>query len=165
MQWEKSGIPWASRWDTYLMMTDDQIHWFSIINSVIIVLFLTGMVAMIMMRTLNRDIGRYRESENSDDIQDETGWKLVHGDVFRPPHFPMLLAASVGSGSQTFAMAVVTMIFAVLGFLSPANRGGLMMAMVVLLVLMSTVAGYWMARTYKMFKGKLWKKATLLVKY
>jgi len=32
-------------------MTDDQIHWFSIINSLMIVLFLSGMVAMIMMRT------------------------------------------------------------------------------------------------------------------
>ena len=37
-----SDIKWASRWDTYLQMTDDQIHWFSIINSLMIVLFLTG---------------------------------------------------------------------------------------------------------------------------
>ena len=28
-----------------------QIHWFSIINSLMIVLFLAGMLAMIMMRT------------------------------------------------------------------------------------------------------------------
>jgi hypothetical protein len=39
-------------------MTDDQIHWFSIINSLMIVLFLSGMVAMIMMRTLHRDISK-----------------------------------------------------------------------------------------------------------
>jgi transmembrane 9 superfamily protein 2/4 len=49
---QQSEIRWASRWDTYLQMTDDQIHWFSIVNSVMIVLFLTGMVAMIMVRTL-----------------------------------------------------------------------------------------------------------------
>ena len=66
----------------------------------------------------------------------ETGWKLVHGDVFRPPQQPMLLAVLVGTGVQTFAMAVITMIFAVLGFLSPANRGGLLTAMVVLFVFM-----------------------------
>lgn len=41
---QASDIRWASRWDTYLLMIDDQIHWFSIINSVMIVLFLTGMV-------------------------------------------------------------------------------------------------------------------------
>ena len=45
---------WASRWDLYLYMGDDQIHWFSIINSLAIVLLLTGIVAMIMMRTLRR---------------------------------------------------------------------------------------------------------------
>ena len=37
-----SQIKWASRWDTYLLMMDDQIHWFSIINSAMIVLFLSG---------------------------------------------------------------------------------------------------------------------------
>jgi len=44
-----SNIRWASRWDTYLLMMDDQIHWFSIVNSLMIVLFLSGMVAMIML--------------------------------------------------------------------------------------------------------------------
>jgi len=33
---------WASRWDLYLYMGDDQIHWFSILNSLAIVLLLTG---------------------------------------------------------------------------------------------------------------------------
>jgi len=162
VKWEESPIRWASRWDVYLMMTDDQIHWFSIINSLMIVLFLTGMVAMIMMRTLHADFRRYREMENSEEAQEETGWKLVHGDVFRPPSRPMLLSVSVGSGVQVFTMVVITMIFAVLGFLSPANRGGLMTAMVVLLVVMSIFAGYFSARVYKMFKGKSWKQCTIL---
>ena len=58
-------------------MTDDQIHWFSIINSLMIVLFLTGMVAMIMMRTLRRDISQYNDLETAEEAQEETGWKLV----------------------------------------------------------------------------------------
>jgi hypothetical protein len=74
---QESEIRWASRWDTYLKMVDDQIHWFSIVNSVMIVLFLSGMVAMIMMRTLHRDITKYNQLETSDDAQEETGWKLV----------------------------------------------------------------------------------------
>lgn len=73
----------------------------------------------------------------------------------------MLLAVSVGNGVQVFAMTVVTMIFAVLGFLSPANRGALMTAMVVLLVVMGICSGYYSARIYKLFKGKSWKKNTL----
>ncbi|KAK6914757.1 Nonaspanin (TM9SF) [Dillenia turbinata] len=82
---KESDIKWASRWDTYLLMNDDQIHWFSIINSLMIVLFLSGMVAMIMMRTLYRDISNHNQLDTQDEAQEETGWKLVHGDVFRPP--------------------------------------------------------------------------------
>ena len=39
---QASDIVWASRWDTYLAMSDVQIHWFAIVNSVVIVLFLSG---------------------------------------------------------------------------------------------------------------------------
>ncbi|KAI3727317.1 hypothetical protein L1987_67130 [Smallanthus sonchifolius] len=42
---KESDIKWASRWDTYLLMNDDQIHWFSIINSLMIVLFLSGFLS------------------------------------------------------------------------------------------------------------------------
>lgn len=39
---QESEIKWASRWDTYLTMSDVQIHWFSIVNSVVVVFFLSG---------------------------------------------------------------------------------------------------------------------------
>lgn len=74
---QPSPIRWASRWDTYLTMADDHIHWFSIVNSLMIVLFLSGMVAMIMMRTLHRDISQYNQLETAEEAQEETGWKLV----------------------------------------------------------------------------------------
>lgn len=161
VSFESSDIKWASRWDTYLLMNDDQIHWFSIINSLMIVLFLSGMVAMIMMRTLFRDIANYNQLETQEEAQEETGWKLVHGDVFRPPAHSSLLCVYVGTGVQVFGMTLVTMIFALLGFLSPSNRGGLMTAMVLLWVFMGIFAGYSSARLYKMFKGTEWKKITL----
>jgi transmembrane 9 superfamily protein 2/4 len=142
-------------------MNEAQIHWFSIINSLMIVLFLSGMVAMIMMRTLHRDISKYNQLETQEEAQEETGWKLVHGDVFRPPAQAGLLCVYVGTGVQFFGMAVVTMIFAVLGFLSPANRGGLMTAMLILWVFMGLFAGYASARLYKMFNGTDWKMNTL----
>ncbi|GJN15513.1 hypothetical protein PR202_gb02434 [Eleusine coracana subsp. coracana] len=152
VSFEESEIKWASRWDTYLLMTDDQIHWFSIVNSLMIVLFLSGMVAMIMLRTLYRDIARYNQLETEEEAQEETGWKLVHGDVFRPPTNSDLLCVYVGTGVQFFGMLLVTMIFAVLGFLSPSNRGGLMTAMLLTWVLMGLFAGYASSRLYKMFQ-------------
>ena len=42
VEWHRSDVRWASRWDTYLAMSDVQIHWFSIINSVVVVFFLAG---------------------------------------------------------------------------------------------------------------------------
>lgn len=49
--------------------TDAQIHWFAIINSFIILIFITSMVAVIIMRTLNRDISMY----NDEDIEVNAG--------------------------------------------------------------------------------------------
>ncbi|XP_057506326.1 transmembrane 9 superfamily member 7-like [Actinidia eriantha] len=158
---ESSDIKWASRWDTYLLMNDDQIHWFSIINSLMIVLFLSAMVAMIMIRTVYRDITKYNQLETEDEVREDTGWKLVYGDVFRPPNNSRLLCVYVGTGIQIFGMTLVTMIFAMLGFLSPSNRGGLMTATVLLWVFMGLFAGYSSARLYKMFKGTEWKRIAL----
>ncbi|XP_077222413.1 transmembrane 9 superfamily member 8-like [Tasmannia lanceolata] len=161
VQFKASDVKWASRWDTYLLMSDDQIHWFSIVNSLMIVLFLSGMVAMIMLRTLYRDISKYNQLETQEEAQEETGWKLVHGDVFRQPANSDLLCVYAGTGVQFFGMILVTMIFAALGFLSPSNRGGLMTAMLLLWAFMGLFAGYSSARLYKMFKGTEWKKITL----
>ncbi|ESQ48626.1 hypothetical protein EUTSA_v100220000mg, partial [Eutrema salsugineum] len=86
---------------------------------------------------------------------------LVHGDVFRPPVNSGLLCVYVGTGVQIFGMSLVTMMFALLGFLSPSNRGGLMTAMVLLWVFMGIFAGYSSSRLHKMFKGNKWKRMTL----
>jgi transmembrane 9 superfamily protein 2/4 len=161
VDFQESDVKWASRWDTYLLMSDDQIHWFSIVNSLMIVLFLSGMVAMIMLRTLYRDISKYNELETQEEAQEETGWKLVHADVFRPPNNSELLCVYVGTGVQFFGMMLVTMMFAVLGFLSPSNRGGLMTAMLFLWVFMGIFAGYSSSRLYKLFKGVEWRKISL----
>ena len=75
-----------------------------------IVLFLSGMVAMIMMRTLYQDIARYNQLETQEESQEETGWKLVHADIFRPPSNPGLLCVYVGSGAQFLGMTIVTIV-------------------------------------------------------
>lgn len=158
-----SDIRWASRWDTYLVMTDDSIHWFSIVNSLMIVLFLTGMLAMIMVRTLRRDISAYNDlgEAAAEEAAEESGWKMVHGDVFRPPRAAAHLSVAAGTGVQLLGMTGFTITFALLGFLSPANRGGLMTALLLLFVLMGTAAGYTSARLYKSFGLVRWRRMTL----
>uniref|UniRef100_A0A452HDF8 Transmembrane 9 superfamily member n=1 Tax=Gopherus agassizii TaxID=38772 RepID=A0A452HDF8_9SAUR len=161
--YKENDIKWASRWDYILeSMPHTNIQWFSIMNSLVIVLFLSGMVAMIILRTLHKDIARYNQIDSSEDAQEEFGWKLVHGDVFRPPRKGMLLSVFLGQGTQIFIMTFITLFLACLGFLSPANRGALMTCAVVLWVLLGTPAGYVSARMYKTFRGEKWKTNVLL---
>ncbi|KAK3605598.1 hypothetical protein CHS0354_005902 [Potamilus streckersoni] len=163
---ERNDVKWSSRWDYILeSMPHTNIQWFSIINSLVIVLFLSGMVAMIMLRTLHKDIARYNQMDSSDDAQEEFGWKLVHGDVFRSPRKGMLLAVLNGSGIQIFFMTVITLAFACLGFLSPANRGALMTCALVLYVCLGTPAGYVSARIYKTFGGEKWKSNVIFTAF
>ena len=42
VEWTRSEIKWSSRWDSYLKMTNVEIHWFSILNSLVIALFLSN---------------------------------------------------------------------------------------------------------------------------
>jgi transmembrane 9 superfamily protein 2/4 len=58
-------------------------------------------------------------------------------------------------------MALATIVFAAIGFISPSNRGSLMYVMLLLFVLMGTFAGYYCALLYKTFKGQRWQRATV----
>ena len=128
--WRLSDTAWATRWDKYLHVVDPKIHWFSLVNSTIFVIFLLGMVSTILLRALRKDIARYNRLDNidlddlsgtsavDDDIQEDSGWKLVHGDVFRSPRHSLLLSVLLGNGAQLFMMVGVTLLLAMLGFLS-----------------------------------------------
>ncbi|KAI7885291.1 hypothetical protein K492DRAFT_141962 [Lichtheimia hyalospora FSU 10163] len=157
IQWVASETAWATRWDMYLHILDPSIHWFSLVNSIVIVLFLTGMVGMILLRALHKDISRYNAVEAQEDVQEDYGWKLVHGDVFRPPTHPMLLSVLVGSGMQLVAMTGLVLVFAILGFLSPSNRGSLGTVMVIFFMIFGCISGFVSARVYKMNGGEAWK--------
>uniref|UniRef100_A0AC34G5R1 Transmembrane 9 superfamily member n=1 Tax=Panagrolaimus sp. ES5 TaxID=591445 RepID=A0AC34G5R1_9BILA len=139
-------------------MKDVQIHWFSILNSFIVVACLTGFLSVIMVRTIRRDIAKYNHDEEMDDTLEETGWKLVHGDVFRPPRYTTVLVCLVGSGLQIIGMVAVTVTLAMIGMLSPSNRGSLTTAAIGLFCLMGVVAGYHAGRLYKTFKGNAPKR-------
>ncbi|CAD6187415.1 unnamed protein product [Caenorhabditis auriculariae] len=166
IKWTPTKIKWSSRWDYILQsMPHTNIQWFSIMNSLVIVLFLSGMVGMIIMRTLHRDIDAYNRLATDEDAQEEYGWKLVHGDVFRTPRYPMLLSVFIGAGSQTLLMVSVTLVFACLGFLSPANRGSLITFALVFYVFFGIVAGYVSARLYKTLQGVHWKTNLVMTSF
>eukprot|EP00775_Hariotina_reticulata_P011626 gene11626-11770_t len=162
VMWAASQIKWSTRWDSYLRMPGGKVHWFSIMNSLLIVLVMATLVAMILIRTIRRDLAKYEQlvADGSPDMKDESGWKLLTGDAFRAPTNSRSLAVHVGSGVQTLCVSLVTLLLATLGFLSPASRGALLTTTIILFVFLAFVAGVsavalWgvMERTYEGWVG------------
>ncbi|KAL0008708.1 hypothetical protein SO802_010210 [Lithocarpus litseifolius] len=156
VEFVKSDIRWPSRWDAYLKMDGARVHWFSILNSVMVIFFLAGIVFVIFLRTVRRDLTRYEELDKESQAQmneELSGWKLVVGDVFREPNCPKLLCVMVGDGVQILGMAIVTIVFAAFGFLSPASRGMLLTGMIVLYLFLGIAAGYVGVRLWRTLKG------------
>ena len=186
VQWASTDVPFHSRFDRYLdhAFFKHQIHWFSIFNSFMMVLFLMGLVALILLRTLRKDYARYalshtgggvggkRDVEEGSDLEDDedddgkplvrggqagtedSGWKQVHGDVFRAPAFLPLLAAILGTGWQLVTLVVGVVLFAVAGPLHGEvheERGEVLHAILVCYSLSSVVAGYASGGYFKLY--------------
>lgn len=157
-------VEWASRWDLFFRGNpSEKVHWFAVVNSLLIVVFLTIMIGLILIRALHKDIDRYNtiDSESREEALEETGWKLIHGDVFRPPKFSTFYAILIGSGVQIAWLALLVLIFATFGFLTPARRGSLLTGLVLMFFFLGSFAGYYTARLSKLFNPKHWKNAVL----
>ena len=102
---------------------------------------------------------------SSDDeiVEDISGWKLLHGDVFRPPIYGGLLAPLIGSGMQLVFMVAGLLILSSFGVLNPSWRGGFISVGIFLFVFAGGFSGYFSGRVYKTFGGQNQKKNTLLV--
>ena len=76
------------------------------------VVFLVGLVALILLRTLRNDYAKYMRDEDDLDttergVGEEAGWKQVHGDVFRKPSNILIFTVLIGSGYQIIFMFAV----------------------------------------------------------
>ncbi|KAF5948581.1 hypothetical protein HYC85_014538 [Camellia sinensis] len=151
-----SDIRWPSRWDAYLKMKGARVDWFLILNSLMVILFFAGIVFVIFLQTVRRDLARYEEWDKEAQAQmneELSGWKLVVGDVFREPNHSKLLYVMIGDGVQISRMAIVTIVFVAFGFISPASRGMLLTGMIILYLFLGTFAGYAGVRLWRTIKG------------
>ncbi|GAV58450.1 EMP70 domain-containing protein [Cephalotus follicularis] len=166
VKWKETETSFEKRMDKYSQSSSLphhlEIHWFSIINSCVTVLLLTGFLATILMRVLKNDFVKYAHDEESVDDQEETGWKYIHGDVFRYPKHKSLFAAAIGSGTQLFTLTLFIFMLALVGVFYPYNRGSLFTALVVIYALTSGIAGYTAATFYCQLEGANWVRNLLL---
>ncbi|KAF2681079.1 multispanning membrane protein [Lentithecium fluviatile CBS 122367] len=99
---------------------------------------------------------------DDEDMEDITGWKLVHGDVFRAPLYGGLLAPLIGSGIQLLFTTIGILILSVVGVLNPSFRGGYVSVGFGLWIFAGLFSGYSSARVYKTFGGQVWQKNVIV---
>ncbi|XP_038052183.1 transmembrane 9 superfamily member 1-like [Patiria miniata] len=135
-----------------------EVHWLSIINSMVLVFLLLGFVLIILMRVLKNDFARYNlDDDDTDEMdQEENGWKIIHTDVFRFPPQRSLLCAMLGVGSQFLTLATAIIIMALLGMFNVHKHGSMNTAAILLYALTSCVSGYVSSTFYKKLGGENW---------
>ncbi|CAN4097995.1 unnamed protein product [Withania somnifera] len=168
VKWSPTNVSYAQRFNVYLnyYFFENEIHWFSVVNSIMMVIFLTGLVSMILMRTLRNDYAKYaRENEDMEtlerDVIEESGWKLVHGDVFRPPQNLALLSAVVGAGAQLATLVLLVIISAYFRKMY-MRRGEIVTTFIVCYALTSFISGYVSGGLYSCNAGENWIKSMVL---
>jgi len=165
--WKKSDTQFEDRFDKYLdpNFFQHRIHWFSIFNSFMMVIFLVGLVTMILMRTLRKDYARYSKEDEIDDMErdlgDEYGWKQVHGDVFRAAASPMLFSSLIGTGAQLAVVVLFVVMFAIIGELY-TERGSLLSTTIFVYAATAPVSGYFGGSLYARMGGKVWIRQMLM---
>ncbi len=147
---------------SHFLPTSFEIHWLAIINSFVLVLLLIAFLAIILMRILKKDFSKYMDVDEDDLTEEETGWKMLHGDVFRVPDSPSLFCALVGSGSQIFATFILVLGCVLIGAFKPTKRGALLTAFIILYALTGVIGGLVSSRLYKQLKGRNWVWNTIL---
>ncbi|CAK7327942.1 unnamed protein product [Dovyalis caffra] len=132
VNWEKTNTPFEKRMDQYYELP-----------------------------SLRRHLEIHRHSESAE-AQEETGWKCIHGDVFRHPKYKSLFAACLGSGTQLLTLTVFIFVLAVVGVFYRYNRGALLTALIVIYALTSGIAGYTATYFYSKLGGTNWFRNLLL---
>ncbi|XP_056381788.1 transmembrane 9 superfamily member 1 isoform X2 [Hyla sarda] len=135
-----------------------EIHWLSIINSMVLVFLLLGFVVIILMRVLKSDLARYNlDEEGTDDMeQGDNGWKIIHTDVFRFPPYRSLLCAVLGVGSQFLALGTGIIVMVLLGMFNVHRHGAINSAAILLYALTCCISGYVSSNFYRQMGGYRW---------
>jgi len=165
--WKKSDISFDDRFNKLLDASffKHKIHWFSIFNSFMMVIFLIGLVSMILLRTLRKDYARYSRDDDCEhldlDLGDEYGWKQINGEVFRPPFKSMLFSCLIGTGAQVAVVTFLVIIFAIV-FELYTERGTLLTTAIFVYAVSSPINGYFGGSLYAQYNGRKWIKQMLM---
>ncbi|PWA78497.1 nonaspanin (TM9SF) [Artemisia annua] len=141
------------------------IHHHSIAYSSVAIFILIICLVTFYVLVLNKDISKNLndvEEDQVDDDQEATGWKKIHGDVFRFPKHKSLFAAALGSGTHLLLLIVSVLVMGLMGYFQPYVRGVFWNALVIAYAVTSVVSGYTSVSFYFQHEGTTSMKNLLL---
>jgi len=162
VKWKESSIPYHQALKTQVRnMVQNQhqsvnVHWLAIINSFVLMLLILSLLLLIIVRVVRSDLSRYLSipDEELNSVEEDSGWKLLHADIFRSPVHRIFLCAAVGSGAQLFSMI---MLIVIVGCIAQYyERGAVASAAVVCYMLTAFIGGFVSAAMYQTLGGEKW---------
>ena len=164
VKWHETDIAFEDRSSNNaaeLFKEEVEIQWFSIFNSLVIAVLLTGFMIYVVLRVLKKDYQNYAKLEEEDDEEDY-GWKRLHADVFRFPPHKSLFCSILGCGVQIMLIFIFMLTLAVLGVFNPYGRGTTFASIIILYSLTAIIAGYVSGSMYKSMGGTAWVHNVLI---
>jgi len=117
---------------------------------------LTTFLVVILMRILKKDLSKYMDISEEDLGEQETGWKLIRGDVFRLPKRVNFLSGFLGTGIHLCCVTFLLLVSVLCGFFKPTKRGSILSSLIFIYTLTSFINGFVSSKFYRKFGGKNW---------
>jgi transmembrane 9 superfamily member 1 len=163
--WKKSDVTYNNRMhrieQVRFFPVAYEIRWNAVRNSLVIILIVMLFILVLIRRVLSRDFARYNREEfglgGEDGSSVDDGWKLVHGDVFRPPERLSFFCAVVGLGAQFLFMgSVLTLLLS--WSIQPERHAIFSASFIFAYFFTQCVAGLVSTKLYCQLEGKFWVK-------
>ncbi|KAI4368707.1 hypothetical protein MLD38_017234 [Melastoma candidum] len=162
VSWNATSTRFEDRMNKYSRASNisqhQKIHWFSVINSFVILALSTGLLVVLLSRHIKNDI---RQPSAGDEEEDGDILTNSHNYVLRVPSRISLFCAVVGSGMQLLTTVCCLFLLAFLNVLYPYKRGTLYTALVLTYSLGSMVGGYTSVSLYCQFAERGWEWTVL----
>lgn len=158
---ENNTVPYKDRWDKYLALQKMIISndWKNILVLLCVNLILSLATYKLVMWNMNK-YKRQNAVEKTLDMEfdDDHGWKLLLGDIYRQPGKLSLLCTLVGSGIHTLATALIISFMGASGILPVGNRGLLATASILVFSLLPFITSFTSMKLYLLYEGRLFKR-------
>ncbi|KAI5951080.1 hypothetical protein KGF54_004154 [Candida jiufengensis] len=125
---EDNSIDYESRWDLYyeheLQNNKKKIHWFSFINSIVLIFLVSLIVMIVFYKILKRDLQNLQpnlpvtEKDLDHSLTSGNNWRNLVNEVNTTPQYELLLTTLVSGGIQMLIVIVGVIILLTLDSIS-----------------------------------------------